>query len=64
MCFFKKLVPSGISLNNWHLLILDGHANHATLEVIEWAKEFVLNMITLPLHTSHTLQPFNVSCFK
>jgi hypothetical protein len=25
---------------------------------------FGLNMITLPSHTSHALQPFDVSCFK
>jgi hypothetical protein len=27
-------------------------------------KDFGLNMITLPSHTSHALQPLNVSCFK
>jgi hypothetical protein len=32
--------------------------------VIEGTKEFGLNMIALPLHTSHALQPFNVYCFK
>ncbi len=53
LSFFNKLVPSGVSLNNQHLLILDGHGNHVTLKVIEHAKDFGLNMITLPSHTSH-----------
>jgi hypothetical protein len=53
-----------MSLNNQHLLILNGHGNHVTLEIIEQAKEFGLDMITLPSYTSHTLQPLNVSCFK
>jgi len=64
LSFFDKSIPSGMSLNNQHLLILDGHGNHVTLEVIEQAKEFGLNMITLPLNTSYALQPLDVSCFK
>jgi hypothetical protein len=43
------------------LSILDGHGNHVTLEAIEHAKEFRLDMITLPTHTSHVLHVF---CFK
>ncbi len=64
--FYKSIPsgPSGMSLNNRHLLILDGHGNHFTLEAIEHAKKFGLDMITLPLHTSHALQPLNVACFK
>jgi hypothetical protein len=46
------------------LLILYGHGNHVTLEAIEQAKDFGLDMITLPSYTSHALQPLYVSCFK
>jgi hypothetical protein len=46
------------------LLILDGHGSHVTIKVIEQKKDFGLNMITLPTHTSHALQPLDVSCFK
>jgi len=63
LSFFNKSIPSGMSLNNQHLLILDGHGNHVT-QVIEQAKEFGLNMITLPSNTSYALQPLDVSCFK
>jgi hypothetical protein len=52
---FKRLMPSGISLTNRHLLILDGHRSHVTLEAIEHVKKFGLDMITLPSHTSHAL---------
>jgi hypothetical protein len=53
-----------MSLSNWHLLFIDGHGNHVTLEAIKQAKDLGLNMITLPSHTSHSLQPLDVSCFK
>jgi hypothetical protein len=49
---FKKLIMNGMSLTNWHLLILYGHGSHVTLKAIEQVKEFGLNMITLPSHTS------------
>jgi hypothetical protein len=55
LSFFKKLVPSGISQTNCHLLILDGHGSHVTLKAIEQAMDFGLDMITLPSHTSHAL---------
>ncbi len=64
LSFSKRFVPGGTSLMSRHLLILDGHNSHVTLEAIEQAHEFGLNMVTLPAHTSHALQPFDVSCFK
>ncbi len=64
LSFFNKSVPRGMSLNNRHLLILDEHDSHVTLEVIKQTKEFGLGMITLPSHTSHVLQPLDVFCFK
>ncbi len=53
-----------MSLTNRHLLILNGHGSHVTLEAIEHVKNIGLDMITLPSHTSHALQPIDVSCFK
>jgi hypothetical protein len=35
-----------------------------TLKVIEQAHAFGLDMVKFPNHTSHTLQPLDVSCFK
>jgi hypothetical protein len=53
-----------MSFTNQHLLILDGHGNHVTLEIITQAKELRLDTITLPSHTLQTLQPLYVFCFK
>ncbi len=43
---------------------MDGHGSHVTLEPIEQTKEFGFDLIILPSHTSHALQPLDVACFK
>ncbi len=53
-----------MSFNNQHLLILDGNNSNVTLEAIEYVKDFGLDKITLPSHTSHALQPLDVCYFK
>ncbi len=64
LSFFKRSIGSGISLTDRNLFILDGHGSHVNFVAIEQAKEFGLNMITLPSHTSHAFQSLNVACFK
>jgi hypothetical protein len=64
LSFFKRLVPSGIFPSNCPLLILDGHGSHVSLKAIKHTQQFGLNMITLLSHTSHALQPLDVSYFK
>ena len=46
-----------------HLLILDGHKSHISLQVLQKTRAHGLDMISLSSHTSHALQPFNVICF-
>ena len=46
-----------------HLTILDGHKFHDTLEVLQKARIYGLNMTSLPSHTSHVLQPLDMVCF-
>ena len=53
-----------ISPQQRHLLILDGHNSHVTLEVARLAKNVGLDLISLPSHTSHALQPLDVAVFK
>ncbi len=53
-----------MSQQNKHILILEGHGSHVTLQAIEQTYEVGLDMITLPSHTSHALQPLDVSCFR
>jgi hypothetical protein len=53
----------GISPTNRHLLIVDGHNSHVTMEVVHKAMAIGLDLLTLPSHTSHRLQPLDVSVF-
>jgi hypothetical protein len=62
--FSKAQYHVEISINNKHLLILDGLGSHVTLEAIEQASEFGLDMVTLLSHTFHAFQPLDVACFK
>ena len=54
----------GINAENRHLLVLDGHNSHVTLEIMTLAMNSGLDIISLPSHTSHVLQLLDVSCFK
>ena len=53
----------GIDLNNRHLLVLDRHNSHNMLEVMKIAMQLGLDIISLPSHTSHALQPLDLACF-
>jgi hypothetical protein len=47
-----------------HLLILDGHNSHITLEIIQQVKDVGLDLPSLPTHTFHEFQHLDVSVFK
>ena len=60
---FKNNVPGGMSKDNQHLLILDGHISHVTNEAINFGRENGLDILTFPSHCSHELQPLDVAVF-
>lgn len=53
----------GISPTRRHLLILDGHGGHVTLAVAIAAKRAGLDIVSLPSHMLHALQPLDVCVF-
>ena len=61
LCLRQKNLFSNTSK---HLLILDGHKVHLTLEVLSKAKENGIQMLTLPSFISHGLQSLDLACFK
>ena len=53
------------SVENKHLLLLDGHASHTkNLEAIKLARENGVLMLSFPPHTTHKMQPLDVSFFR
>ena len=62
---FIKVLESrgGISPNHCRLLVVDGHNNHVILDVVHKAMQIGLDIVILPSHTSHRLQPLDVSIF-
>ena len=46
------------------LLILDGHGSHLTIDIIDMARQNNVILYCLPPHTTHLLQPLDVSVFK
>ena len=48
----------------YRLLILDGHGSHITLEFNLFCKDHSIITLCMPPHSSHLLQPLDVSCFS
>jgi len=64
---FKTCVQAckrNLALINRHLLILNGHNLHMIIDDVHNTRKVGLDLIILPSHTSHVLQPFDVACFK
>ena len=54
---------SSVDHSNRHLLALDEHNSHVTLEVVKISMDSGLDIVFFPSHTSHALQALDVSCF-
>ncbi|XP_020287527.1 uncharacterized protein LOC109856551 [Pseudomyrmex gracilis] len=46
------------------ILILDGHLSHTNLAVVDLCEASEIELVLIPPHTSHALQPLDVSFFK
>ncbi|CAM9412197.1 unnamed protein product [Pylaiella littoralis] len=61
--FHKQLGDRGLLDGKPHLLLLDGHASHVSVEVIRLAMNLKIILFQLPSHTSHITQPLDVVAF-
>lgn len=62
--WFEMRFLSEIGPDRPVLLIFDGHTSHVSPKLVECAIKNNISIIKLPPHTSHILQPLDVSCFK
>ena len=62
--FFRDIFTKYISPARPILLMLDGHSIHYTPEVVHAAAKQGVVMLCLPPHTTHCIQPLDVSFFK
>lgn len=62
MSHFKRY--SNPTKENPVLLVLDGHASHKDLDVIEFARKNHIHMLSTPPHTTHKLQPLDRTFMK
>jgi hypothetical protein len=63
--WFKRAFLSGIqSSPGPHLLLLDGHASHIGLELVQLAKENQVHILCFPPHSSHLYQPLDVAVYS
>jgi hypothetical protein len=49
---------------DWRLFILDGHGSYLSIDFIEYCKAHKILLAVFPPHSTHTLQPLDVVCFK
>ncbi|XP_061166749.1 uncharacterized protein LOC133175653 [Saccostrea echinata] len=61
--WFEKIFLSNLSPQRPVLLIVDGHASHITLHLLEAAKTNDVEIFCLPPHTTHWTQPLDRSVF-
>lgn len=63
LCHFANSVLGGVLHENRNLLIFDGHGIHIVLQTVEVENMMGIDLLTLPTHTTHRLQPLDVSVF-
>ena len=65
--FHNFIVENGLADGKPHILVLDGHASHVNLDVIQLAMTLNIELSQLPSHSSHMTQSLDVAafgCFK
>ena len=62
--WFKKIFLKYSVAQRPLLLLIDGHKSHMGLELVDLCRENNVILFCLPPHTTHALQPLDVSVFK
>jgi hypothetical protein len=51
------------TVGQYRLLVLDGHGSHDNAEFDYYCQQHSIIPLYMPAHSSHLLQPLNISCF-
>ena len=65
--FHNFIVENGWADGKTHILVLDGHATHLNLDIIQLAMSLNIELFQLPSHSYQMTQPLDVAafgCFK
>ncbi|XP_031329207.1 uncharacterized protein LOC116160201 [Photinus pyralis] len=62
--YFKRTVIPALGPERPQLIVYDGHKTHVTTAIVNLANEQNITIIKLPPHTTHLLQPLDLSVFK
>jgi len=65
--WLKKLFDpytKGRTIGTYRLLIMDGHGSHVTGDFDKYCTDNLIIVLCMPPHSSHLLQPLDVSCFS
>lgn len=49
---------------DWRLLIVDGHGSHINMRFLDWCLDHHIMVAVYPPHSTHRLQPLDVSLFS
>ena len=49
---------------SWRLLFIDGHGSHISMKFLDRCQELKILLAIYPPHSTHKLQPLDVSCFR
>lgn len=64
VAWFRRIFLKYTSPVEPRLLLLDGHASHLSLKLIDLAIKSNVILLCLPPHTTHLLQPLDVAVYK
>ena len=62
--FDRYSKPKARNSRDWRLLFSDGHGSHLNMEFIKWCDKHHILLAIYPPHSTHRLQPLDVSLFS
>jgi hypothetical protein len=62
--FDRYSKPKARNGRDWRLLFSDGHGSHLNMEFIKWCDKHYILLAIYPPHSTHRLQPLDVSLFS